>query len=85
VALTTRLCCGNIIVKLPYGSQKIKGEDMPTVVQRTTKDGSVKERKFKKFKITLDFTDKNDAMDFANAVNDIAPQVAAEIVLKANR
>jgi hypothetical protein len=58
---------------------------MVEIVQRKTKSGEVKERKFKPFKVTLDFTDRDDAYAFAEAVNDIAPAVAADIVLKANR
>jgi hypothetical protein len=58
---------------------------MPTLVQRKSKDGTVKVLKFKKFKIVLDFDSRDDAMQFADSINPIAPEVAQEIVFRASR
>lgn len=58
---------------------------MPAIVSRKDKLDQPKERKFKPFKKTIAFDDRDDAFEFASIIEGSYPEIAKEIVLSATR
>jgi hypothetical protein len=57
---------------------------MPEIKHRSDKLEPI-ERKFKPFKKALAFTDREDAFEFAQAIDQKWPELAREIVIAATR
>jgi hypothetical protein len=60
-------------------------DKMASIISRKAADAVPKEKKFKKFKITLEFNDRDDALGFAAAIEDHDIGVAKELVSRATK
>ncbi len=58
---------------------------MATLIKRAAKNVEPKAKKFKKFKITLEFTDRDDAIAFAGAIQDYDDDLSKDVVELAHR
>lgn len=58
---------------------------MPSVISREKKVTEPKVKKFKPFKITLNFDNREDADNFASVISDEYLTIAREVVAKAYR
>lgn len=54
---------------------------MATVIKRSSKsaNGQTKEKKFKNFKLRLEFTERADAVNFADLIASEYPEIAEEV------
>lgn len=61
---------------------------MATIIKRKKKETAQKQpliKKFKKFKLALEFDSRNDAMDFASAVQQYSDDISKEVTELAYR